>query len=187
MKRQLFLAFLAVIVAQLALGSDVKVALSTNKKSFKRGDEIRFKIVFKNTGPHAIRLLPRSEVQSADAITVTNVATQRQARVLRYGEVAVDFQQLSKETVILQPGQLWHRDLRARFASTLPAYFNERRAGLFLVFRGMSAINLPDVGFYSILVDYHSPPNNPVKQYLSDAPPLWEGRAASTPIVVEFR
>jgi hypothetical protein len=172
----------------VAAASEIELTLSIRQNSYGLNDEILLKVGYKNISKHPVTVLPQTELYPTDVVELRYGGKAKPAKVLEYFEVGIDFARLIKYAVVLQPQESCHRTIMARFASSLPRYFNDSRRGLFLVFKGSSAFELPGSGEYAVVAKYVSSVDNPVKQYLPRAaPPLWEGKVKSRSVKITFR
>jgi hypothetical protein len=168
--------------------SQVVVELSTAKRVYTIGDEIRMNLRYTNRGRETITLLPELAPHPAEWFAFVKIGGGPTARLFNDFEAPwVDFEQLSKRCVVLRPGRSVVRTICARLASSLPTYFQRRQRGLFLIFPGTAALELPGPGGYAVTATYRSPRDNPVKQYLPKRLPLWEGTATSNSVRLKVR
>jgi hypothetical protein len=149
-------------------------------------DTIRFEIIYENISGHPIRVLPDAEHYSANVIEMREVGTGRPATVIPIGELSMDFQELSKDVVRIEPKHHYARSFAVKVSSSLPSSYNDSRHGVFLWFSG-SAIQLPSLGRYSVVAHYRCGPNHPVRRYVAGEPRLWSGEARSKPTIIEVK
>lgn len=180
------LLLMLVFIPATLQGSGVSISLSSDKESYKIGETVQFLISFKNTGPDAVTLLPDNTVYSSDLVLSTRLGGGPSPKVLRYGEIGIDFERLAKEAVVLRPGATFQLALPVKFSRSLPKYFHDDRNGVFLVFKGMSAIELPSFGKYRFIAKHDASGDGHLKHYLRGSPGFWEGKSRSGPILLEL-
>ncbi len=156
-----------------------------DKQSYQLGDTLKCFIVFTNTSDRTIRLLPRDIIFPAAEVHFQSLGTGNFGQLVRLGEIAIDFEELSKQVVVLPPGASYNRTLEAEVRSTFRDSYHDNRRGLILDFPG-SALLMPGFGKYRVVKEFKQSPHDYILQYLSAGPPLWSGKVQSPPVFVEF-
>jgi len=179
-----FLTVLCVYLCINTYAADVRVSLKTPKLVYRMGDDIDFRVSYENVSGRPLLLLPQAESYPVDVFSIRKIKGVRKAEVIRLGEQAVDFEGLSGKVVSLQPRDFVSRSIKAEIRSSLPAFYGDNRAGLFLVFPA-SAVRLPGFGTYEIRANFHASPNHPVNAYLKGRA-LWRGDVKSGSVILEI-
>jgi len=186
MVRIALLSVVLIIAYEKASAAELEIKLQFARRVFKVGEMMPFKIAYKNTSTHAIRFLPEAERYYARVLEFRRLSDNGSGTVIPFGEMSMDYEGLSQGVVLLHSNETYSRPFNVQIARTLPPSYDDKRAGLFLWFRG-SNIQLPGLGQYEVIAKYFCGVNHPVRRYISGKPNLWHGEAESTPIVVEFR
>jgi hypothetical protein len=173
-------------VTALAQGSELSVRLRLNKPLYHAGEKMNIEIICRNLGPHPIRFLTEPEAYAASSILLRELNGKEAGKIIPFGEMGIDFKELSKEVIVLKAGETHTRRLNVQVASTLPPSYEEKMKGLFLWFQG-SNIQVPHSGQFQVVARYRCSSDHPVRQYIKGRPQLWSGEAESPPIRVELR
>ena len=170
----------------LVWASDLAIRLQFKGAKYKLEDTMRFQIIYENVSGRTIRVLPEAQHYSANVVKLQELGTGRSGAVIPIGELSMDFEELSKSVVRIEPKQHYTRQFAVKVSSSLPSSYNDKRRGVFLWFSG-SAIQLPNFGRYSVIAHYHCGPDHPVRRYLAGGPALWSGEVESKPVIIEFK
>jgi hypothetical protein len=178
----LCLVFSYVAVAR-ANAEELQLTLRSDRDHYRVGEDIKFKIIYKNTSNHPIWLLPQTESYPVDALSIKKFGDSRRPQKIRLGEQSVAWDGLAEQAVRVKPGAEIQRLLQAEVRSNLPSIYEETSEGIFLVLPG-SAVRLLGTGDYEVRAVFHSSPNHPVNRYLPSGAHLWRGDVTSNPISI---
>ena len=188
MKTKLFCvsAFCLFFATQHSNATETTIAcrLEIDKRSFRLGDTIHFKLDYKNVGSRPLWLVTENETHLADVFVIRDLANDRKVeRIFLPGETDIAWDVVAEQAIRLKPNETVSRVITARIEWQLPPFFGRNTKGVFMVFSG-SALELPGIGNYAIQARFNSSPNSPVTAFLPKHVKLWYGRVLSNVVPI---
>jgi hypothetical protein len=176
-----------VLAGTAVYGGELKIELLFGKPNYKAGDSIEFTVCYQNSSDHPIRVLAKERYYISDLLSLERRGDHKKAGYLRpEGESQFLGEELAEYIVLLEPGDSVARKYRGQVASSLPSGYEKKSNGLFLVFNG-SAIELPGPGKFEATSSYDEKAEDPLNEYVTLPPKLWQGEARSAPVLLNFQ
>jgi hypothetical protein len=165
--------------------ADVQMELRTNRKIYHMGETVTFVMTFRNTSGRSLRIFPGPEQNGTRVISLANLASNTKPKPLQLVELSTYFDSWARETVTVKPGQTCRHTLKAVFRDRLPPDWENPNRGIYLIFYGGTAFQLPEFGKYSVSGTYRFDDDHPVVNYISrNGPRLWFGNLISESVIV---
>ena len=141
----IFTVFNLLLLSSRVFGEELELKVEFPRQAYVLGDGVDFKIAYSNTTQRTLTILPNIYAYRAQLLRCQRVSDGKLAKVIRFVELSIDFEALSRESVQLGPSQTYAWPLSAKLSSSLPRFMHSNRRGIYLVFPG-SALELPGPG-----------------------------------------